>query len=295
MSFENWKPEEPEEIPMNEVHKEPAKRAIDNLPDEENFDVDAEKREGEVELSPEDQDVYDYVVKGLEGGKKENFSDVKIDNPGGFLTKLGKKFGGSRSLLTAALLTIAGGMAGSKAFSQDAFDELHSRVAAEKVEESSGNSEQRLKQVQDEMTKDMERQAKKMGEITGQKIDLSGKAENKIENKQEKESKIDFEKFFKGQFPAAKEIKVIKQGNDCVANVDGKIYVGSASAGADDNLARERAEISADGARAQFLAGNFGKTESFSHVIISGGGAPMERRAEGKDGYTYFVFYQMSE
>jgi len=95
-----------------------------------------------------------------------------------------------------------------------------------------------------------------MKKVFGPNVDLSGGAA-----KQEKQEKIniDFDKFFHSQFPGAKEIKVINQGSDFVANIDGKIYVGSASSAAEDGLARERAEISADGARTQFLAGNFGE------------------------------------
>ena len=51
MSFENEVFKEPETVPMNEVHKNPETRA--NLPDDEDFDVDAEGTEEEIALSPE--------------------------------------------------------------------------------------------------------------------------------------------------------------------------------------------------------------------------------------------------
>jgi len=288
MSFENEVFKEPETVPMNEVHKNPETRA--NLPDDEDFDVDAEGTEEEIALSPADQDVYDYVMSGIDKRGKEDFSNVEIDNPEGLLTNIGKKFGGMKTRLMLISALLVGGAAAGKVNAQDnPFDELNNRVAVEKAEGKSGGSiDEQYKQLREDITK----QEQNMKKVFGPNVDLSGGAA-----KTEKQEKIniDFDKFFHSQFPGAKEIKVIKQGGDFVANIDGKIYVGSASTGAEDDLARQKAEISADGARTNFLAGNFGKTESFSHANISGGGAPIEKRAEGKDGYTYFVFYQMSE
>jgi len=292
MSFENWKPEEPEEIPMNEVHQEPVKRAIDNVPDEENFDFDAENGEDGVELSPSDKDVYDYVVNGMEGGKKENFSNVKIDNPEGLLTKIGKKFGGMKSRLLIIATLLAGGAAAGNVNAQDnPFDELDSRVNMEKAE---GKSDSSVDEQYKQLSKDIAKQEKNMKEIFGPNVDLSGGKEAKPE-KQEKIN-IDFDKFFHSQFPGAKEIKITTRfGNDCVANVDGVIYVGAASEKVSQELSKEVAEMKAMAARTVFLAGNFGKTESFtSEKVLNSGSPAIEKYTEGKNGYTTFVFYQVS-